>query len=324
MDTDLLEGGLGQLLFPGRLSADYSFPQESIPDSVVSFESIAGGLLLVLPPGIGLFLWVKAMLEERRHRSRGAATEALANGSSLLSWIPLIVFALMWAPLSYFPQSNIPTLLPTIRAERLWYLPAIGTSVGLALAAVWLLDRTRHVRNGLPAILGVGAFLLVHCVQARAHALDYSDELSFWAATREASPRSAKAHLNYSTMWVPLGRHDLRLEPNLEALELAPEWPKANVYLGDTLCHLQRFDEAWEPIIRGLRLDPEGEHLITMGLRCLLHSRLLVQRKSELSALAREYPETWLSHYIDNILNEMAAKAGGPSGNQPNQEPKPR
>ena len=40
---------------------------------------------------------------------------------------------MVWIIVSYFPVSNIPVVLPTVRAERFWYFPALGSSVLLAL-----------------------------------------------------------------------------------------------------------------------------------------------------------------------------------------------
>src|SRR6202042_3635213 len=94
----------------------------------------------------------------------------------------------------------------------------------------------------------VGLFVVFFGVQAfaaRRHANDYHDDLTFWDATRHACPDSAKAHLNYSVMQGARGNLELRLEANRRALELAPEWPMASIYLGDTLCRLHRAHEAW-------------------------------------------------------------------------------
>ena len=38
----------------------------------------------------------------------------------------LVAIGLAWVVVSYLPHSNIPVLLPTVRAERFWYFPAIG------------------------------------------------------------------------------------------------------------------------------------------------------------------------------------------------------
>ncbi|HWZ89098.1 MAG TPA: tetratricopeptide repeat protein, partial [Polyangiaceae bacterium] len=195
--------GLGQVVFPWTLSGDYSFPQEPIPDRIYFPESILGGFLLIAPPIAGVALWVLSLFREARARASAATQDlthapvaasqsALTDGQSALA---LLAIGLVWFPVAYFPHSNIPVLLPTIRAERFWYLPVFGTACILAVLFTRLL-RTR-------AAWGAGivfAFLGFQALAGRWHALDYTDDLIFWRATHNAVPRSAKAQLNYSVM----------------------------------------------------------------------------------------------------------------------------
>lgn len=297
--------GLGQIVFPWRLSGDYSFPQEPIPQRLVFAESAIGALAMIFPPVVAMGLYLRALIIERRER-RAVGVWASAP-FAILPWkgalSPIVALALLWVVISYFPHSNIPTVLPTVRAERFWYFPAIGTSILLACAFVWLKERTRAIRNGLPAVLLFASFFLFQSVKARAHAFDYNDDLTFWTATREAVPRSAKAHLNYSVMWGARGRLDIRLAASQKALELAPEWPMANVYLGDTLCRLHRPEEAWPHYLRGFRLAPNEPSLVALGLQCLWDEKALSPHESELLALADEYPGTWLAYLATDIVN---------------------
>ncbi len=53
---------------------------------------------------------------------------------------PCSLIGLVWLPVAYFPHSNIPVLLPTIRAERFWYLPAFGSACVLAVLFARLLQ----------------------------------------------------------------------------------------------------------------------------------------------------------------------------------------
>ena len=76
------------------------------------------------------------------------------------------------------------------------------------------------------------------------------------SATRKAVPRSAKAHLNYSVMLGARGDLPGRLESNGTALALAPQWPMASVYMGDTLCRMHRAPEAVPHYERGFSLGP--------------------------------------------------------------------
>ena len=112
-------------------------------------------------------------------------------------------------------------------------------------------------------------FLGFQCFAARRHALDYNNDLAFWDATRKAVPRSAKAHLNYSVMLGARGDLEGRLASNDVAMHLAPQWPMASVYEGDTLCRLHRPEEAMPHYLRGFELGPNDLSLIALGLQCL-------------------------------------------------------
>ena len=60
-----------------------------------------------------------------------------------------------------------------------------------------------------------------------------------------------------------------RLESNTIALALAPQWPMASVYLGDTLCRLHRAPEAIPHYLQGFELGPNEMSLIALGMQCL-------------------------------------------------------
>ncbi|MEO7109331.1 MAG: tetratricopeptide repeat protein, partial [Polyangiaceae bacterium] len=294
--------GIGQVLLPLTLSGDYSAPQEPIPARLIFPESIFGALAMTVPlilgPALGIAGWIRARRlranDEREdaqneqaiashegeppHR-RGSIAEIVAPRkmrlSSRVDLRPLAGAAMVWVVVSYFPVSNIPVLLPTVRAERFWYFPAIGTSILLALGWRWLFRETKKIaKRGRPklhqaAMILFGLFFTYQCFAARRHANDYKDDLVFWDATRHSVPRSAKAHLNYSVMQGARGNLEERLKANRVALELAPQWPMANVYLGDTLCRMHRAQEAWPHYRDGFELAPNEQNLIALGIQCL-------------------------------------------------------
>jgi hypothetical protein len=257
---------------------------------------VLGGLLLVVPPLAGIVTWIAALVRERRERAQALAPVASARLADRIA----LSLALIWVPIAYFPHSNIPTLLPTVRAERFWYLPAIGMAFVIGVVLARLAERVpKRV-----AIGAIGVFFAIQAVQARLHALDYTDDLVFWRETRDAVPLSAKAQLNYSVM---VGAHEndlaLRLELNAEALRLAPEWPMAHVYYGDTLCRLNRAQEAWPHYARGFALAPGDPNLIALGLQCLWDKKGIAAHKDELLDLSYEHPNTWLSYLAGDIVH---------------------
>ncbi len=291
--------GIGQVLFPMTLSGDYSAPQEPIPTRLVFPASVAGGLAMVLPFLVAPFLGVRSWM-----RARTAAAVDLA---------PVIAVCLLWVVISYFPVSNIPVVLPTVRAERFWYFPAIGTSAMLAVGFAKALDLAKRHEVSAAAVSILVLFFGFQCFSARRHALDYNNDLVFWDATRKAVPRSAKAHLNYSVMLGARGDLEGRLAANEAALRLAPKWPMANVYQGDTLCRLHRAPEALPHYLTGFELGPNDMSLIALGLQCLWDEKQLAEdspAREELQDLADKYPGSWLKYLVDDTLANGQTNGG--------------
>ena len=286
--------GLGEVLLPYHLSGDYSAPQEPIPSRVIFPESVIGGLALIGPIVLSPILGAWAAVKKRP------------------GWA-LAAVAMMWIVVSYFPVSNIPILLPTVRAERFWYFPVIGTAMILAMAFAWLIRR--EARFGVPF---VAVFLIWQCVAARAHANDYTNDLVFWDATRKAVPRSAKAHLNYSVMQGARGNLEERRKSNAVALALAPKWPMANIYMGDTLCRMHRPAEAWPHYKNGFELAPGDPNLISLALQCIWDEKYFPTVAQELADMGAEHPGSWL----DFLQRDMADHGEEHNGVDPKYRPR--
>jgi hypothetical protein len=174
----------------------------------------------------------------------------------------------------------------------------------LAIAFAAALRASRGSARAVVAMLVV-AFFSFQAFAARRHAFDYTNDLVFWNATRKAVPRSAKAHLNYSVMLGARGDLKGRLASNAVALDLAPKWPMASVYLGDTLCRMHRGPESLSPFLRGFALGPNDPSLIALGMQCLWDEGQLAPdapARGELQDLADQYPGSWLKWLVDDTL----------------------
>jgi hypothetical protein len=305
---------LVQLVFPYTLSGDYSFPQEPVPDRILFPESELGAAAMALPPLIAIGMWIRALVLRRRAMRRAARVEADGRRTDQARLAgaghALLALSFVWIAVSYFPHSNIPVLLPTVRAERFMYFPAIGSSVMFAL---YFAAFDRHRAMSSASRMGKLLFVLFfgfQCVKARWHALDYADDLTFWKATKDAVPRSAKAHLNYSVMWGARGHLDTRLEESHIAVGLAPSWPMAHIYLGDTLCRLHRANEAWPHYVQGFKLADNDPNLISLALQCLWEEGAFKAHEPELLALADEHPDSWLDFLAKDVSNNGAEHGG--------------
>ena len=301
--------GLGQVVFPVTLSGDYSAPQEPIPTRLVFPESVFGAAAMVLP----LLAWPFMALASF-YRARRPDRENTPDSTTLrLDLLPVVAFAMVWIVVSYIPVSNIPVVLPTVRAERFWYFPAVGSALLLAIAFAKIVRRPHQAGYRPAGVALLGLFLAFQCLAARRHAFDYTNDLVFWNATRKAVPRSAKAHLNYSVMLGARGDLPGRLESNTTALQLAPQWPMASVYMGDTLCRMHRAPEAVPHYLRGFALGPNEMSLVALGLQCLWDENQLGDDsaiRAPLQSAADKYPGSWLKYLVDDTLANGAEYKG--------------
>jgi hypothetical protein len=297
--------GLAQVILPWRLSGDYSFPQEPAPTRALFPEAILGGVFMVLPPLVAVGLALRGLWLEFKERWSSSSGTMLVPADFTLSakirHLGLLSVGLLWVPITYFPHSNIPILLPTVRAERFWYLPVIGTAFLIGLFLHWLWER--HGKRAAKWCWAVSVgFLVFQGIQGRVHALDYRNDLVFWEATARAVPNSAKAHLNYGVMLGARQRLDLRLVENKRAMELAPKWPMAHIYYADTLCRLHRSEEAWPHYKDGFELGVNQQALIALALQCLWDEKQIPRYKDELSKMAEAHKGSWLAYLANDIV----------------------
>ncbi len=292
--------GLQQLFLPSRLSGDYSFPAEIPSGSLWSSGPVLGAACLLLPPLLALFIAARSWWLERR----GVETEDERRRLCLLA------FAMLWIPVAYFPHSNIPILLPTVRADRFWYVPAIAWAPLFAMLLLALRAQAQQRGRARLAAAILIIPLLYQAVRAREHAFHYSNDLTFWRATAAAVPRSAKAHLNYGVMLGARGRLAERLAESQTALELAPKWPMAHVYYADTLCRLKRYPEAWTHYRLGFDIGPDHRGLIALGIQCMWDADAMDPRMDDLMDLAASHSGSWLSYFARTLEKDGKANDG--------------
>ena len=154
------------MLFPTRLSADYS------PNDVI----IADGIGVDELPGILIVVCTAALALALRRRA------------------PVASFGLLWFIVAYGPVSNV--LLPTgiVTAERTLFLPSVGVVLVAAVTMLYLLDgaerRTRVAVAGLAGLLlalGLGKSIVRQRVW-------HDNDILFDTTVKDA-PLSYRAHL---------------------------------------------------------------------------------------------------------------------------------
>ena len=155
------------LVFPQRLSADYSFNQIPLYGTGHSRSDVIAWISLLL---IGVLLLAAIYLRARQ---------------KLFSWGMLFFFLML------LPTSNLLFTIGSIMAERFLYLPSIGFCAASAAVLCEVSNRLR-LRWTLPIIvisaLGVRTFV---------RNADWRDDLTLWTSSVAAAPGSYKAHMLY-------------------------------------------------------------------------------------------------------------------------------
>lgn len=152
------------LVWPLKLSADYSYNQIPIATGNVQDWLAWSALLAVLIAAAALF-----------KRSRAA------------------FFFIGFALVSFLPVSNLFFPTGTIMAERLLYMPAIGFAGCLVLVIYWI---SRTIQWDALAPIALCAILAALGARTWQRNLDWHDDLALWDSAVRAAPNSFKVHLN--------------------------------------------------------------------------------------------------------------------------------
>jgi tetratricopeptide (TPR) repeat protein len=195
----IMAGYLGLLVWPVRLSCDYSYAQ--IPLATGSPQD-----------------WLAWMV-----------VAAVAAAALLMFRFNRTVFFLAGLAFATFlPTSNLLFPIGTIMAERFLYLPSMALAVCVVLA-LYAIGR----RAGLAWLAPVALCLIGAAFTARTWARnsDWRDDLSLMTAAGEASPNSYKSHMalatalyNSDATHVNIDRVIAEAEKSLAILESVPDW----------------------------------------------------------------------------------------------------
>jgi hypothetical protein len=95
----------------------------------------------------------------------------------------------------------------------------------------------------------------------------------------------------------------------------------ANVYYGDTLCRLNRAEEAVPYYQEGFDLAPNDVNLIALGLQCLWDEKLLEEDKpylKDFETRGQKTPNSW----YDYLTRDIALNGKEHNGVDPKQRPR--
>jgi Tfp pilus assembly protein PilF len=156
------------IVWPARLSPDYSYNQIPVVTSVLDGRLIVGVLLVAgCLAGIGI-LWRRS---------------------------PVAAFGLSFAALTYSVVSNFAITIGTICAERLIYLPSAGIVIAAAIGA----ERLARRRPASRWLLHAGLVVLAVSAAWRTWTrnADWASEVTLWSAAIAVSPESARVQSEY-------------------------------------------------------------------------------------------------------------------------------
>jgi Tfp pilus assembly protein PilF len=174
------------------------------------------------------------------------------------SWSRPLLFAWGFFCVSLVPVmglSRTTFMEYSLVADHYQYIALIGV-VALAAAgwSTWQ-QRTRGPARWAANTLAVAVGALFAVLTWRQSGL-YSDSITLYQASLEASPTSWMAHNNLGKELYEAGRVPEAMEHDQRALQLKPDYPEAHNNLGNALASMGRTEEAIDHYREALRLEP--------------------------------------------------------------------
>jgi tetratricopeptide (TPR) repeat protein len=218
------------LLWPERLSADYSYAQIPIPASWLDPWTLAGALLVTAVLFAGVRLW-------RKGSPAG--------------------FALLVVPAGLLLTCNLLVFIGTLLAERLLYLPSLGLCL-LAGALVASFPR--------PALASVAVLACLGAWRTAARLPEWHDDFSLYRAAAAVSPSSARIRYNLGNAFLQHGDFSQAEEEYRRALDIYPDFADALGNLGMAFLQQGRGQAALDTLQQAAaRLPKNAEIRVNLG-----------------------------------------------------------
>ncbi len=240
------------LIFPLRLSADYSFNQVPVISSYFHPLTFFGVLLTAGIAGTVFHLRKRSVL-------------------------PVLAATLFFFP--YLLVSNLAFPVGTIMGERLLYLPVAGYSVFAAVFLTYMFLRRKIVSFAVLALV-LGLFTVRTVSRNR----EWHDDITLFTADLSTTPNSVKVLCNMGFLVGKTGRLEESMSYFRRALEILPDYEEALRGYGRRLYDLKRYRESAEYYAKAIHSSPNNpETHIDYGI--------VLQRMGEYTAAERELRE---------------------------------
>jgi Flp pilus assembly protein TadD len=211
-----------QMFYPAGLAVYYPYPAGGLPAGEVILA-----VLILLAISVGVFHWRRPC--------------------------PYLFVGWLWYLVMLTPVIGLVQISGQARADRYTYLPQIGLYLALTWAVVKLSAGWRFrqpVLGGLGAIM-VAALSACSFIQT-AH---WHDSETLWAHTLACTSNNAIAHYNFGMTILPKGRVDEALAHFQKAVEIDPNFARAQVSLGAAFFQTGRTDEAITHFQKALTME---------------------------------------------------------------------
>jgi tetratricopeptide (TPR) repeat protein len=204
------------LLWPGRLSADYSYHALPIDLHWTSADVCSGVIAIVVAAGLLVWAW-------RRNR--------------------VVAFAVCFFAATYSVTSNFFFPNDVMMADRFLSIPLFGVAlIGGELFRTARAGLGR--RGGVIAVAIAVAAVSAYTGRVVVRNLDWRDELRLMEAADRAAPGSAKTQAALGQVYSEAGRFERSAEAYQKALAIWPQYMPVLSDLALVLSELDRDDEA--------------------------------------------------------------------------------
>jgi len=223
------------LLWPARLSADYSFDQIPVLRSIGEPLVLAGLSIVIVVCGGGMLL--------------------------LRRWPPA-GFALLFSALGFALTSNLVVFIGTLFAERLLYLPVAGLC--LLLGCLVMTARSTWDSRLFP-MAGLGLCALAS-YRTATRIPDWRDDVALYRSASLVSPRSARIRYNLGNAYLDSRRFPEAEAQYRAALGIYGDFTDAIANLGMALLQQGRAPEALATLRQAAeRLPRNAEVAVNLG-----------------------------------------------------------
>ena len=254
------------LIWPSGLSCYYDTPYVSIP----GWRDFALPIALLVGVAAGLAFWYG-----RGRLNTPEETRAVA-------------FACLWMILTLLPVLNFRFLPESeIAHDRYVYLPSVGFAILVAMAL-----RKAAVRAasfwGRPAWTLVGAIVLsgVMGYATARQSLFWSDDLTLNYRAHEMAPHNVSATTSLAAAVAQRGMDGPAMTLYQQALDLQPDFWRANVNLAYLYYGHGNYPEAARFFAHACATDPtDGDQFLYLGMALLRMGQLMEAEKAARTAL---------------------------------------